>query len=1047
LSNVPATAERRAREVRIGLVMYGGVSLAIYINGIAQELLRMVRATAEDPTQRGRLLFPEVTGTEKVYRKIAQILGEEKSAGADCKAVLAGIDREPIHARFVVDILSGTSAGGINAIFLGKALTKDQSLAGLKKLWVTEGDIELLINDRKSVQGVPGLSVQKPPQSLLNGQRMYRKLLAAFEDMETGHPPNAPARSLVDEMDLFVTTTDIQGLPLPLKLADGVVWEKRHKNVFHFRYDRAVGVDHFQQENNPLLAFAARCTSSFPFAFEPFAFDDLKTVLPGGLPDKKAAGWREDFFPGYREPAGVQHPYHTYDAAARAFGDGGYLDNKPFSYAIDALSKRNSELPVRRKLIYIEPSPEHPEDRTDPPGRPDVLENIFTALSLARYETIREDLQRILAQNRLIRRVEYYISRLEQDFEWGRDSLRPTESFSANDLRQRIRALGPSYGGYHRLKVSAVTDDIATWITRASGFDLDSDQFLAIHYLTLAWRVNNFSPIVVHNTEAELAAGASVQLTENEFLRSYDLGYRIRRLRFVLNRIDQVHTLDDRSARILDDRGHRPPQAEDDIHQLREALSTLRKQLRDLLLGLQRFKERLKMIGEKNPICEILKPLAIGSGDLLKILGGAESEDDAIERAKNLCRARFTAFEGFSKQLQKQIMERTLVASEACQQALTAPAGAKPSAALAYDLVRHYYEQYEVYDLISFPIVHAYATEFGHELSPVAVHRFSPEDAVSIIDERKTGRRKLAGTSLGHFGAFVDRGFRRNDILWGRLDGTERLITVLLPGDEYQSAREELLKEAQLAILEEELQSLAHSQLGEIVAKAWLATPSEEKNEAALRSLAERELGATGNLGLQAALVQALAAVDIEKLLLFYKQEFNCTKDINSRLAIKSLARSTQIVGAILDDLGNRYLGDRRPGAWIVRLGGWFWGFVEVAVPRSVPNLIFRYWLKLLYVFEALLIVSGLLFSENGNIQQVGWTAFGITLLLNLFLFILTDLLRGRRRWLYGVAVAIFFVLLFLAFLGWAALPETLNSWQAILHEGALKVIGYFRQP
>ncbi len=34
------------QEVRFAIVMYGGSSLAIYMNGVAQELLRMVRATA-----------------------------------------------------------------------------------------------------------------------------------------------------------------------------------------------------------------------------------------------------------------------------------------------------------------------------------------------------------------------------------------------------------------------------------------------------------------------------------------------------------------------------------------------------------------------------------------------------------------------------------------------------------------------------------------------------------------------------------------------------------------------------------------------------------------------------------------------------------------------------------------------------------------------------------------------------------------------------------------------------------------------------------------
>ena len=34
------------QELRLALVCYGGVSLAIYINGVAQELFRLVRATA-----------------------------------------------------------------------------------------------------------------------------------------------------------------------------------------------------------------------------------------------------------------------------------------------------------------------------------------------------------------------------------------------------------------------------------------------------------------------------------------------------------------------------------------------------------------------------------------------------------------------------------------------------------------------------------------------------------------------------------------------------------------------------------------------------------------------------------------------------------------------------------------------------------------------------------------------------------------------------------------------------------------------------------------
>ena len=43
-------------EKRLAVVMYGGVSLAIYINGVAQELFNLVKATArrpEEPAKKG----------------------------------------------------------------------------------------------------------------------------------------------------------------------------------------------------------------------------------------------------------------------------------------------------------------------------------------------------------------------------------------------------------------------------------------------------------------------------------------------------------------------------------------------------------------------------------------------------------------------------------------------------------------------------------------------------------------------------------------------------------------------------------------------------------------------------------------------------------------------------------------------------------------------------------------------------------------------------------------------------------------------------------
>src|SRR5215208_3097747 len=102
------------QEVRFAVVMYGGVSLAIYINGIAQELLRLVRSTAREQQN-------SFNGTERIYRKVSHLLADESLSMADLNKLSADNASLP-PTRFLVDILSGTSAGGINGIFLAKAL-------------------------------------------------------------------------------------------------------------------------------------------------------------------------------------------------------------------------------------------------------------------------------------------------------------------------------------------------------------------------------------------------------------------------------------------------------------------------------------------------------------------------------------------------------------------------------------------------------------------------------------------------------------------------------------------------------------------------------------------------------------------------------------------------------------------------------------------------------------------------------------------------------------------------------------------------------------
>src|SRR5829696_6801768 len=45
------------------------------------------------------------------------------------------------------------------------------------------------------------------------------------------------------------------------------------------------------------------------------------------------------------------------------FADGGYLDNKPFSYATEALRRRRADVPVAGRLVSAEPEGRLPEPR------------------------------------------------------------------------------------------------------------------------------------------------------------------------------------------------------------------------------------------------------------------------------------------------------------------------------------------------------------------------------------------------------------------------------------------------------------------------------------------------------------------------------------------------------------------------------------------------------------------------------------------------------------------------------------------------------------
>ena len=368
---------------------------------------------------------------------------------------------------------------------------------------------------------------------------MYGKILETLTAMNDLKERTSEAGAFVDKLDLFVTTTDLTGLVAPIQLTGQKIDERVHKTVFHFEYKAAehsqAGADgalnEFNSKYDAMLAFAARCTSSFPVAFEPMRFDRIQNQIKEqrtGLTLEKAQAQFADFFPAYL----VQNePFLN-----RQFADGGYLDNRPFSYVMDLIPYRSSTRPVKRKLMFIDPFPELPELRQSIDQREiSFVENArLAAMTLPRYEVIRGDIQTINAYNRRLERLFYLREREEKDSKQlsMREKIqRPSpEKFDTLDLKAMVETFkfGEFYPHYHHLRVYETTDVLARMVTRVVGFETDSDQFYFLRRLLRAWREEHYAAYKEEGKE-----------TENAFLYRFDKDYRLRRLNHLRNFIDE----------------------------------------------------------------------------------------------------------------------------------------------------------------------------------------------------------------------------------------------------------------------------------------------------------------------------------------------------------------------------------------------------------------------------------------------------------------------------------------------------------------------------
>lgn len=748
----PATIHRvREKELRLALICYGGISLAVYMHGITKEVWRLARASRA--FHAGEDAEP---GSEAVYRRLIEAIARE------CE----------LDVRVLVDILAGASAGGINAVFLAEAVASGRSLEPLTELWLETADVDRLIDPAMSRFSRMAKSAAVPLAWALSSRRgtlektveaehreeirgklanfvrarwfappfsgpgFTRLLLGAFDAMASG-PEGPPLLPSYQPLDLFVTVTDFYGYPEQLRLnSPSEVIEQEHRLILSFRRAGPGPL-----ANSAELTFAARATASFPGAFPPFQVAELDSVL-----EERGTDWpgRADFL---TRALPRQSALGTAESAVLI--DGSVLANAPFRPAIKALQNRPAHREVDRRFVYIDPKPGVRSVRLGPDSGDEVpgfFATILGALSdIPREQPIRDNLEAIDQRSSTIRRLRRIVEAMRPEVEAAIERafgstiflLKPTAKrlagWRARAQNVAAREAGYAYAAYGHFKLAGVAEEAAERIFRLGG---GGGRGRHERIRRAVWSEVRRLGLVDQDSMTATGARPEVVL----FLRSFDAAFRIRRLRFLVRRLGQI------------EQQANPP---------RDAIAAARGELYRLI---GRYSQDPAGAG-----ADVYRDAGERPAEALRALADAL----ALRAADDEADARLT-------------------------QALAAfPKPERRSLILAY-------LGFPFYDTATLPLLQGEGLD---EYDEVKVDRISPEDATAI---RGGGvGATLKGIQFNSFGAFFSRAYRENDYLWGRLHGADRLIDITvstLPEglSLSEGLAERLKREAFRAILAEE---------------------------------------------------------------------------------------------------------------------------------------------------------------------------------------------------------------------------------------------------
>jgi patatin-related protein len=735
------------KELRLAVVIYGGASLAIYMHGVTKELLKLVRASK---------VLHEM-GVERAANS-TYAEGPDNRA-ADTEAVYFELLKQinlKQHFRVVVDVIAGASAGAINGLMLAKALVDDSLVDAQTSHWLTDADIDYLSRDtsawkkwylypllrilfiwlprdiaanaetREKLARLLRSSWFTPP---LSGPRLAQLFFDAYHSMAKTKRLGSTLLPPGQRLDVYASVTDLVGYPLKIRLHDELVARENEHAAYcrlsHVATPEGERTSDFHDSNVPGLVWAARASSSYAGAFAPFHHAEMLKLLS----DRQLDWPEEQRFLHYNVFARDGTPAaRLFDPADRYFVDGGIVNNKPFAAALEALSHRPADRHVERFIAYIEPDPSpEPSASVDRAHNLSYLSTIHAALSsIPRNQPIRDDLSDIVAQDARVRinrrivdanraRIEGVVSELQDIHKRQALSIELVTYLRSAILERAEQEMGVAYNAYAQRRVWRLTEALVReWSMLAADPNDDDTRADMRASVALWWQGAGITEPVTRDSLQE------------SFLDRFDVTFRIRRLQFVIRRInqhDEVTALDDQSSAALDD-----------------------------------FKERAYGFLER--LQKLRRGQYLDAGLVTTLSGAAQSLPLPTGAARDLLKTIFNALAlpEFDREFDAALWESCQrVTDDALRDAMISD-----------------YVGFPIYDVL---LMSTAALEGEPDpLTPIRVERISPADSDSL-------RSVFGGLKCRDFMGFLgffNRAYREHDYLWGRLNAADRLVDMLV---------------------------------------------------------------------------------------------------------------------------------------------------------------------------------------------------------------------------------------------------------------------------